>query len=108
MGPPHRAGRGPGGHGGGDDRAGGDLAAVEWDPIERAALAAVDETADEGAVADDTWSTLAAHLDSGDLIELLMLIGHYMMLSTVLRSLRVALEPSMVTLADGIEGGPGR
>jgi alkylhydroperoxidase family enzyme len=87
---------------------GGDLAAVEWDPLERAALAAVDETADEGSVADDTWSTLATHFDSGDLIELLMLIGHYMMLSTVLRSLRVPLEPSMVTLANGIEGGPGR
>lgn len=87
---------------------GGDLAAVEWDPLERATLAAVDETADEGAVADGTWSTLAAHFDSGDLIELLMLIGHYMMLSTVLRSLRVPLEPSMVTLADGIQGGPGR
>jgi alkylhydroperoxidase family enzyme len=86
---------------------GGDLSDVEWDPLERAALAAVDETADEGAVADDTWSTLATHLDSGDLVELLMLIGHYMMLSTVLRSLRVPLEPSIVRLADSIEGGPG-
>ena len=36
-----------------------------------------------------------------------MLIGHYMMLSTVLRSLRVPLEPSIVRLADSIEGGPG-
>jgi alkylhydroperoxidase family enzyme len=86
---------------------GGDLSDVEWDPVERAALAAVDETADEGAVADGTWSTLAAHFDSGDLVELLMLIGHYMMVATVLRSLRVSLEPSMVTLADRIEGGPG-
>jgi alkylhydroperoxidase family enzyme len=86
---------------------GGDLSDVEWDPLERAALAAVDETADEGAVADGTWSILATHFDSGDLVELLMLIGHYMMLSSVLRSLRVPLEPSVVTLADSIEGGPG-
>lgn len=86
---------------------GGDLSDAEWDPLERASLAAVDETADDGAVADDTWATLAGHLDSGDLVELLMLIGHYMMLSTVLRSLRVPLEPSMVTLADSTQGGPG-
>src|SRR5580658_3560285 len=37
---------------------GGDLAAVSWDPFERAALAAVDETADDGAVSDATWATL--------------------------------------------------
>jgi 4-carboxymuconolactone decarboxylase len=85
---------------------GGSLTAVEWDPFERAALAAVDETADDGAVSDATWSALADRLDSGDLIELLMLIGHYLMLSTVLRSLRVPLEPSAQARADDVPGGP--
>jgi 4-carboxymuconolactone decarboxylase len=85
---------------------GGDLAMVPWDPLERAALAAVDETADEGAVTDPTWSTLASQLDSGELVELLMLIAHYLMLSTVLRSLRVALEPSAQARADEVTGGP--
>lgn len=85
---------------------GGDLSTVEWDPFELAALAAVDETADEGAVTDATWSTLAQRLDSGELVELLMLIAHYIMLSTVLRSLRVQLEPSAAALAEGVAGGP--
>jgi 4-carboxymuconolactone decarboxylase len=85
---------------------GGSLSTVEWDPFERAALAAVDETADDGAVSDATWSVLADRLDSGDLIELLMLIGHYLMLSTVLRSLRVPLEPSAQVWADDVAGGP--
>jgi 4-carboxymuconolactone decarboxylase len=85
---------------------GGTLAAVEWDPFERAALAAVDETAEDGAVGDATWATLAARLDAGELIELLMLIAHYLMLSTVLRSLRVPLEPSAQALADAVDGGP--
>jgi 4-carboxymuconolactone decarboxylase len=85
---------------------GGDLSTVDWEPFERAALAAVDETADEGAVADDTWSILAARLDDGDLVELLMLLAHYLMLSTVLRSLRVPLELSAQVLADGVAGGP--
>lgn len=85
---------------------GGELSSVEWDPFERAALRAVDETADDGSVTDATWSILSAHLNAGDLIELLMLIAHYLMLSTVLRSLRVPLEPSAQALADDIAGGP--
>jgi alkylhydroperoxidase family enzyme len=85
---------------------GGDLSSVEWDSLERAALAAIDETADEGAVTDATWSILAAHLDDGDLVELLMLLGHYMMLTTVLRSLRIPLEPSAEALARSVPGGP--
>jgi 4-carboxymuconolactone decarboxylase len=85
---------------------GGDLSAVEWDPLERAALAAVDETADAGSVTDPTWTALAEQLDNGDLVELLMLIAHYLMLSTVLRSLRVPLEPAAAAEADKVEGGP--
>jgi len=85
---------------------GGDLVGLDWDPFERAALAAVDETKDAGAVSDGTWAVLAQRLDSADLVELVMLIGHYLMLSTVLRSLRLPLEPSAVVLAEGVAGGP--
>jgi 4-carboxymuconolactone decarboxylase len=85
---------------------GGDLAVLDWDPFERAALAAVDETKDAGAVTDGTWSVLASHFDQADLIELVMLVGHYVMLSTVLRSLRLPVEPSAVALAEGVAGGP--
>jgi alkylhydroperoxidase family enzyme len=85
---------------------GADLDAVEWNDLERAVLSAVDETADDGEVQDKTWATLAAHFSEGDLVELLMLIAHYLMLSTVLRSLRVQLEPSAEALADSIRGGP--
>jgi len=85
---------------------GGDLDAVEWAPLERAALQAVDETADDGAVSDATWDRLAAGLDEGELIELLMLIAHYLMLTTVLRSLEVQLEPRAEALAQRVPGGP--
>jgi alkylhydroperoxidase family enzyme len=85
---------------------GGDLSVLDWGPLERAALAAVDETAEGGAATDATWSVLARSLSAADLVELFMLIGHYVMLSTVLRSLRVPLEPSAVALADGVAGGP--
>jgi alkylhydroperoxidase family enzyme len=85
---------------------GGDLALVDWDPFERAALGAVDETKEAGAVSDGTWAVLAQHLEAGDLIELVMLVGHYVMLSTVLRSLRLPLEPSAAAPADAVAGGP--
>jgi 4-carboxymuconolactone decarboxylase len=84
----------------------GGLDAVDWSPLEGAALAAVDETAGEGAVSDGTWETLAADLQESELIELLMLIGHYMMLTTVLGSLRIALEPRAEALAQSVPGGP--
>jgi len=57
-------------------------------------------------VSDATWAVLAGELGPGDLVELLMLIAHYMMLSTVLRSLRVALEPAAAAVADRVPGGP--
>ena len=79
---------------------------VSWPPLERAALRAVDETADEGAVSDTTWETLSEGLQESELIELLMLIGHYMMLTTVLGSLRIQLEPRAEALAESVPGGP--
>jgi 4-carboxymuconolactone decarboxylase len=85
---------------------GGDLSVLAWEPFERAALAAVDETKEDGAVTDATWSVLTQQLDGADLVELVMLIGHYVMLSTVLRSLRLPVEPSAAVLARGVSGGP--
>lgn len=88
----------------GDARGG--LQADTWSPVERAALSAVDETAAAGAVSDVTWSTLADLLRESELIELLMLIGHYMMLTTVLGSLRLQLEPRAEAQARRVPGGP--
>ena len=88
---------------------GGDAAALDafaWAPLERAALRAVDETRDEGAVSDSTWAELSAHLDDAGLIELLMLIAHYLMLTTVLRSIRMQPEPRAVAQAGLVRGGP--
>jgi 4-carboxymuconolactone decarboxylase len=84
----------------------GSLEALAWSPLERAALRAVDETADDGAVSDATWDVLEDLLRESELIELLMLIGHYLMLTTVLRSLRLRLEPRAEALARLVPGGP--
>jgi 4-carboxymuconolactone decarboxylase len=84
----------------------GGLDAVDWSPLDRAALRAVDETADAGSVSDGTWETLADLLRESELVELLLLIGHYMMLTTVLGSLRLQLEPRAEALAARVPGGP--
>jgi alkylhydroperoxidase family enzyme len=84
----------------------GGLEAIDWAQLDRAALRAVDETADEGTVSDGTWETLAALLRESELVELLMLIGHYLMLTTVLGSLRLQLEPRAEALARRVPGGP--
>jgi 4-carboxymuconolactone decarboxylase len=85
---------------------GSDLSLVDWDPFERATLAAVDETKDTGAVTDATWAVLARQLNDAGLVELVMLIGHYVMLSTVLRSLRLPVGRAAAVLAEGVPGGP--
>jgi alkylhydroperoxidase family enzyme len=77
-----------------------------WDALELAALRAVDETAAEGAVSDATWEALAEQLRESELIELLMLIAHYEMLTGVLRSLRIRLEPRAEAIAARVPGGP--
>jgi alkylhydroperoxidase family enzyme len=86
----------------------GGLDAVAWAPLERAALRAVDETREDGGVSDSTWAELSEHLDDAGLIELLMLIAHYLMLTTVLRSIRMQPEPRAIAQAALVPGGPGR
>ncbi len=86
--------------------AGAEPDPAAWDTLELAALRAVDETAAEGAVSDATWEVLAAQLSESQLVELLMLIAHYQMLTGVLRSLRVQLEPRAEAIAARVPGGP--
>lgn len=61
-----------------------------WSDRESAVLRAVDQLLDERDVDDDTWSDLRHHLDEREAIELLLLVGHYDMLSTTITTLRIA------------------
>lgn len=78
-----------------------DLVAVrDWhshaafDDADRAVLAATDEMLDHGAVGEATWAACARHLPGGEpaLLELLMAIGAWRMVSGFLRTLEVPLE----------------
>jgi AhpD family alkylhydroperoxidase len=60
-----------------------------WTPREQAILGAVDELHASGDLADGPWVELAEHLDQLELIELVLLAGHYEMLATAIKSLRI-------------------
>jgi len=85
---------------------GGDVDSLPWDALERAVIRAVDDTKDHGVVSDTTWATLSGSMSDSELIELMMLIGHYLMLTFVLRSIGTEVEPRAAKLAAEVQGGP--
>ena len=64
-------------------------AAEGWAPREQAILQAADELLANGDIADDTWSRLRGLLDTRELIELVLLVGHYEMLAKTINTLRI-------------------
>jgi alkylhydroperoxidase family enzyme len=74
------------------------LAVREWQTsdrfgaVERAVLAATDETIDDGVISAATWSACAEHLNVEAQLELVLAIANWRTFSSVLRSLDVPLE----------------
>lgn len=72
----------------GEDVAGDDLG-VNWTPRESSVIATVDALLDHEDLDDTQWATISSHLSSRELIELVMLVGHYRMLATAITTLRI-------------------
>ena len=62
-------------------------------PPERAVLRAVDQLCRDHTVDDPTWAELAERHPPAELVELLFLIGHYVMVAGVMNALRIGSEP---------------
>jgi len=76
-------------------------------PIERVTLAATDECTSGGAVSEATMAELRAHFDEPALLELICAIGHWSMVSTLLRSMEVPLEDGVAPWPpDGVAPWP--
>lgn len=60
-----------------------------WGERDRMLVTVTDELLDTGDLSDASWALVRSHLDERTSIELLMLAGHYRMLATTLRVLRV-------------------
>ena len=66
-----------------------------WDPADASLLRAADELHDGDCIGDATWKELASRYDDRQLIELVMLVGHYHMVAFTLNSLGVQREPGV-------------
>ena len=60
-------------------------------------LRAADELKDDSCIGDVTWAALADRYDEKQLIEIPMVVGHYILVSGVLNTLGIPLE-------DGVTG----
>ena len=60
-----------------------------WAPRAQTILAATDELLADGDITDETWSLLGGMLDTRQLIELVMLVGHYEMLAKTINTIRI-------------------
>ncbi len=63
--------------------------AAGWSERERLVLRAVDELHRRQDLGDELWAQLARLLSPGDLVELVLLVGHYEMLATFIGTLRI-------------------
>jgi alkylhydroperoxidase family enzyme len=64
-----------------------------WSAFDTVLLRAVDELCDDYRISDGTWEALAERYDDQQLVEVTMLVGHFIMLSQSSNSLGVQVEP---------------
>ena len=82
----------------------------DWSPRDRLLVAAADELHANHEISEATWGGLSALLTTEQLVELPMLVGHYILLAGRLRSLGVPLESDQITrkldsIGVPVEGG---
>lgn len=68
-------------------------ASAGWSEDDAALVAMVDELCADDVVSESTWQRLRACWDEAQLLELLVLCGYYRLVSGLLNSTGVALEP---------------
>ncbi|MDQ3107507.1 MAG: carboxymuconolactone decarboxylase family protein, partial [Actinomycetota bacterium] len=73
-------------------------AAAGWSDLDRTILQATDELHEQSCIADATWARLSEEYDDKQLIELVMVIGHYHLVSFALNTLGVQREEGVVGL----------
>lgn len=71
-----------------------------WSDSERALLRATDELHHDSFVSDETWTALAKHFETQQLLDLIFTVGQYHMVSMALNTLGVQLEVGAVGLPE--------
>ena len=71
-----------------------------WTPQQVALLRAADELHTSTKVSDETWAQLTASFDAAQLVEIVMTVGQYTMLSMVANTFAVEVEEGLEPLPD--------
>ncbi len=66
--------------------------AGNWDDLDRACLALVDELIDTGGVTDALWAQLSGYYSRAQMMDLVFTIGHYVMTSWAITAFGVPIE----------------
>lgn len=71
-----------------------------WDPFDAGLLRAVDELHADAFISDATWNTLSKRYNEKQMIDLIMTVGNYNMVSMFLNTVGVQLDPKLVGFPD--------
>jgi 4-carboxymuconolactone decarboxylase len=80
-----------------------DAGEPRWSAADASLVRMVDELCADDVVSDATWAELAARWQQEQLLELLVLAGYYRLVSGLLTSAGVALEPGTPGWPDGAD-----
>lgn len=69
--------------------------AVAWSPFDAALIRAADELIDDARVTDATWATLAADLDTEQLMDVVFTVGAYDALAMAFRTFGTPLDDDL-------------
>jgi alkylhydroperoxidase family enzyme len=70
-----------------------------WAPLDAALLAATDELLDDARIADATYATLAADLDTQQLMDVVFTVGTYDVLAMAMRTFDIQLDEDLKPFA---------
>jgi alkylhydroperoxidase family enzyme len=66
-----------------------------WSPLDAALLRSVDEMVADRCISDETWESLAKHLDRRELMDLVFTVGTYDLLAMAFNTFGLELDPGM-------------
>lgn len=90
-----------------------DIARVEagpevsgWLPHEAALLRAADELRDHARISDPTWSALASHYSTEQLMDIVFSAGQYTLISMALNSFGVPVDEGLAAIRESLQKRP--
>ena len=66
-----------------------------WGELDAALIRSVDELVGDGAISAATWATLAAELDTAQVLDVIFTVGAYRALATMMRSFELELDDDL-------------